>query len=492
MQTQTYGVLLAGGTGTRLWPVSRQLYPKQLVRFIGRDSLVQNTIKRLAPLIKPENVRIVCGHDHYHEVARHMEEMEMPAGGKIIQEPCGRNTAPAILLAVLQILKKEPDAILGIFPADHVIADIHRFHARLKAAIDLADQGHIVTFGIQPGYPETGYGYIEGAGKVSDSALRVKRFVEKPDKATAARYVQAGNYYWNSGMFAFRASVLAHEFERLQPDMYRMMAAMMTHGDQVSRSDYEKVTSISIDYAIMEKTDKGVVLPSTFGWSDIGSWKSLFDFLPKDENNNVIDGDIITQDTRNCFIMGYKRLIATNRLDNMVVIETPDSVFVSDLETSRDVKTIVEQLKQKGRREYQRHTRGYHSWGQQTLLDETRDVTVDRLMLYAGARVSVTTGKTATAHLIVTRGTARLCVAGETDRDLFPGQAAAVSGLKTSALLINIGAAPLQVTRIRTQPPPGGRPLPAAGKKGIHHENYRRGNRLCRPGACRRMLGIRS
>ena len=272
---KVYPVLLAGGTGTRLWPVSRQLYPKQLVKFIGDDSLVQTTIKRLISLLDPENIRIVCGEEHVYETARHMEEIGIISKGKIISEPCGRNTAPAILLAVFYILKKEKDAIVCILPADHVIRDVKGFHAKLESAIRLAESDNIVTFGIKPQYPETGYGYIEGDQEVAEGALKIKRFVEKPDRQTAKDYLTAGNYFWNSGMFTFKASVILEEFIRHQPGIFQPMEKMVLKKDRVTYQEYGQLPDISIDYAIMEKTAKGVVLPSDFGWSDIGSWKSL-------------------------------------------------------------------------------------------------------------------------------------------------------------------------------------------------------------------------
>ena len=340
-----YAILLAGGTGTRLWPVSRQLYPKQLVKFIGDDSLVQSTIKRLSPVVDTENVRIVCGEQHFHETARHMQGIGLQADGKIICEPSGRNTAPAILLAVLHTLVQEKDAVLCVFPADHVIGNIERFHESLEAAIRLADRGYIVTFGIRPHYAETGYGYVEGNAAVSEGALRVARFVEKPDRKTAQQYIKAGNFFWNSGMFAFKASVIMDEFRTWQPDLFEKMNAIFDPVHPITKAEYDRLPDISIDYAVMEKTTRGVVLPSDFGWSDIGYWKSLYDFLPKDADLNVIDGDVIANDTRGCFILGRDRLIAVNHLKDTVVVETPDSIFVSDIDHSRNVKSIVARLK---------------------------------------------------------------------------------------------------------------------------------------------------
>jgi mannose-1-phosphate guanylyltransferase/mannose-6-phosphate isomerase len=396
-----YAILLAGGTGTRLWPVSRELYPKQLVKFIGNDSLVQSTIKRLAPVIDTESIRIVCGQEHFHEITRHMAEIGVQAKGKIICEPCGRNTGPAILLGALNILKSESDAVLSVFPADHVIRDVKRFHENVKTAIKLADIGHIVTYGIKPNYPETGYGYIEGAKELFGNALTIKRFVEKPDEATAEKYIKAGNFFWNSGMFTFKASVIIEEFGRFQPELLKNMKALVDREQAITIDEYEQLPDIAFDYAIMEKTDKGIVLPSDFGWSDIGSWKSLYDFLPKDENNNVIDGDVIAKDTKNC-------LIATNYLKNTVVVDTPDSVFISDINNSRDVKSIVAQLKEKGRKEYHEHKTLHHPWGVLTLLEQRDDFTVSKLIIYPGSMLQVKVDASATKHLLVIKGRANI------------------------------------------------------------------------------------
>ena len=403
---KVYPILLAGGSGTRLWPVSRELHPKQLVKFIGENSLVQNTIKRLPLSLDMENVRIVCGKEHVHEIERHIKEIGISPKNKIIAEPCGRNTAPAILLAMRLILKKEHDAVLCVFPADHVIRNERVFHERLASAVKLAHMGYIVTFGITPHYPETGYGYIEGAEEISHGAYSVKRFVEKPDLETAKKYMAAGNFFWNSGMFTFKASVMDRELRIFHPDLFHQMNQLPIEENMVSKEDYRKLPNISIDYAVMEKTDKAAVLPSDFGWSDIGSWKSLYDFIPKDAGGNVIDGDVISEDTRNCFIMGYERLIATNSIRNMVVVETPDAVFVSDMDTSRDVKNIVEKLKAKGRQEYQNHKTSYHPWGTFTLLEMKPGFIVVKREIYPGETCEISSDDSQ-MHLAVVKGVAK-------------------------------------------------------------------------------------
>lgn len=416
-----YPVLLAGGSGTRLWPVSRELYPKQLAKLIGKESLIQSTLRRLIPPFSAENVRVVCGEPHAHEIARHMEEVGIPALGRIITEPDGRNTAPAILLACLQIRAEVEDAVLGIFPADHVIGNLPAFHAKLAAAMELAAQGRIVTFGITPHYPETGYGYVEAGTAAPAGALAIRRFVEKPDLETARRYLAAGNFFWNSGMFAFRTSVILDEFHIHQPRLLQALQQLCVARQPIRKEDYRQLPDLSVDYAVMEKTDKGVVLPSDFDWSDIGSWKSLYDFLPKDADGNVLDGDVIAQETRNCFVMAYERLIATNRLQNLVVVETPDSIFVSDIDRSRDVKSIVAELKQRGRTEHHQHLTRHFPWGTRTLLEEVDGHRTSRLVIYPRASARLEEPAGASVHLFVLRGCAKL-VAGRRRRRISAGE----------------------------------------------------------------------
>jgi mannose-1-phosphate guanylyltransferase/mannose-1-phosphate guanylyltransferase/mannose-6-phosphate isomerase len=446
-RAKIFPILLAGGSGTRLWPVSRELYPKQLVKFIGQDSLVQTTIKRLLPVLSPQRVRIVCGEEHFHEIGRHMEAIGIPSSGKVIREPCGRNTAPAILLAVLDILKSEEDAIMCVFPADHVIADLKSFHEKLEAAVALADAGYIVTFGIKPNYPETGYGYIEGDRELNHGAFSLKRFVEKPDRETAKKYLTAGTFFWNAGMFAFKASVMINEFQRFQADLYYELSALMASGANLTKENYGQLQNISIDYAIMENTAKGAVLPADFGWSDIGSWKSLYDFLPKDENRNVVDGDVIVKETKNCFIMGHERLIATNRIENMVVVETPDSVFVSDIENSRDVKSIVTELKESGREEYRHHKTIHHAWGSMTVLEHKKGYRVDRLVVYPGLTYKDGSDGCIFRHLMMMDGETAIFSKGQ-ERILAPGDAAAFNDGE-DCYIKNQGDRPATLVRLR-------------------------------------------
>ncbi len=407
-ELKTFPILLAGGTGSRLWPVSRELFPKQLVNLAGDNSLIQDTINRLSPVLDPNNVRVVCGDDHFYEVSRHLEEINVPSDGKVISEPCGRNTAPAILLAMLSILKNEKDAIILVFPSDHVISDQKGFNDSLKKAITLANKNKIVTFGIKPDYPETGYGYIEGGKSTGNDASAVKRFVEKPDEKTAKAYLKAGNFYWNSGMFAFKASIMIKEFQEHEPAMLKQIKSILSKNNGVPIDQYNNLSDISFDYAIMEKTKKAVVLPVDFGWSDIGSWKSLYDFMPKEQDNNVIEGDVILQNTRNCFIRSEDRLVVTNDLENIVVVETPDTVFISDLENSRNVKTIVNKLKKEGRKECESHTTVFRPWGTYTILEEIENTKIKRIVVYPGAKLSLQMHYHRSEHWIVVQGTAKI------------------------------------------------------------------------------------
>jgi len=273
--------------------------------------------------------------------------------------------------------------------------------------------------------------------------------VEKPDRKTAETYINTGNFFWNSGMFAFKAAVMIEEFEKYQPDLLAQMTTLMQNGKSPAKDAYGRLPNISIDYAIMENTDKAVVLPSDFGWSDIGSWKSLYDFFDKDKDNNVIDGDVISIHTRNCFIMGHKRLIATNRLDNLVVVETPDSVFVSDLETSRDVKSIVEHLKQSGRREFHEHKTVHYPWGSLKTLEQKEHMTVDRIKLYPGATANLDVDPNGLTQLVVAQGGGEIS-AGTQSGVLMPGESVPLCEID-QFVLRNSGKGALVIIRVSMQ-----------------------------------------
>ncbi len=422
-----YPVLLAGGVGSRLWPLSRELSPKQLVKLIGDDSLLQRTIKRLEPALDTNLVRIVCGEEHREETSRQLSAIGIEPDSRIICEPCGRNTAPAVLLAAVIISREVEDAVMCVFPADHVIRSKNRFHDRLGAAIRLAEEGSVVTFGIQPHYAETGYGYIEGAEAVSNDAFVIKRFVEKPDRRTAEQYLQAGNFFWNSGMFAFKASVIREEFKKFAPDLLEQMESLVRTDGGETLDGYDALPNISFDIAIMENTEKGVVAPSAFGWSDIGSWKSLYDFLPKDDEQNVIKGDVISKDTSNCFIMGGDRLVTTNRLSHIAIVETGDAIYVSDIEHSRDVKEIVSDLQKTGRPECRTHRAAPRPRGCLDTLAGEPTHQVEELTLHPGSRIRIQAEPSSMKHMVVVNGSGK-CITEDGARTLRRGEAIMVRG----------------------------------------------------------------
>jgi len=389
LKTQAYALLLAGGSGTRLWPISRELFPKQLVRLINNQSLIQHTAIRLSEAFDIQNMRIVCGKNHAIDVCKDLREIQLFHDQIIVNEPCGRNTAPAILLGTLGIYEKDPNAVIFVFPADHVIDQMPKFYEKIHMADQLARDGHIVTFGITPEYPETGYGYIEASNERIGRGYKICRFVEKPDSNTAEKYIQAGNFYWNAGMFAFKASVLLEAFENYMPTLLYALKALISK-NQLDINHYQELENISFDYAIMEKIDKGVVLPSDFQWSDIGSWKALYDYLPKNAQNNVIinqSDNIQSLNSENCLAMGQDRFIFLNRLKNIALIDTPDALFVSDMENSRDAKEAVAFLKAHDKKEYRVHKFQSMEWGNITTLDEQNNCIICKYVIHKGAAI---------------------------------------------------------------------------------------------------------
>ena len=410
-----FPVVLAGGSGTRLWPISRSLAPKQLAKIDGETSLLQETIQRLHPALCLDNVRVVCGKAHCDESSDHLAAIGITAEMKIIDEPVGRNTAPAILLAILKILDQSrlPEALFIVLPADHVIRDVDRFHERILKAIHLARMGYLVTFGIRPDYPETGYGYIEGRKPIDGEGLTIERFVEKPDMATAKSYIEAGNFFWNSGMFAFTASTILNEFKRFEPELLTKMTAIVNKGASIPVEAYQDLPNKSFDVAIMEKTSKGVVLPSDFGWSDIGTWKALYDYMPKDSDGNVIAGDVISYNTKNSLIIAKSHLVAVNDISDTTVVETADAVFVSSLETSRNVKDIVSLLKEQNRRECQVHLLETHAWGSIQYLEKTEQLFVAKLLIKPNTAYRKIVHRPGRWHICLLSGEAQIAHAGK-------------------------------------------------------------------------------
>ncbi len=445
---KVFAMLLAGGSGSRLWPLSRELYPKQLLSLIGDDTLVQSSVKRILPLITIDNIRIVCGKPHYHEIEKQLKSIRIPTENKIIVEPCGRNTAPAILLGVLSILKSEEDALIIVLPSDHIISSLNEFQNTLKSGIKYAERNFILTFGIKPCYPDTNYGYIEAIEAYDSKSLFVRNFHEKPDMPTAEEFVKKGNYFWNSGIFVFKASTIVSEFKKYQPEIFETMSRLFNLETSISQESYKKLPNISIDYAIMEKTNKCLVIPSHFGWSDLGSWKSLYDFLPKDDNNNVAKGDVVVRETRNSMIASQDRLVVANGLEGMVIVETNDAVLVSALNKSMDQKSLIELLKSKGRKEVETHTTINRPWGSFKVLEENNGNKIKRIIVLPGAKLSLQMHQHRSEHWVVVEGTAKV-INGDRRLILNEGQYTYIPK-RTVHRLENPSDSPLQVIEIQT------------------------------------------
>lgn len=351
---KTYGVIMAGGGGTRFWPLSRHEEPKQLLNLSGKDLMINETIDRVATLCDKSDIFIVTNVDQVPKMEQATKGRIQPS--HILSEPSARNTAACIGYAAYEIVKKYGDGVMCIFPSDHYIRDWPEFTRILKEAVAVAEEDYLVTLGITPTYPSTGYGYIKFDKSESGLAKKVVEFREKPDLATAESYVSSGEYAWNSGMFVWKASVILEQYEKLLPDVYvclnKMADALGTDLEkQVIEEVYPTIPSISIDYGIMEKSDNVKVISAEMGWNDVGSWDNMGVLYQEDENGNVFAGDHIAIDTKGCITYSQKRLITTLGVENLVVVETEDAILVCDKNRAQDVKLLVEQLKEEGREE---------------------------------------------------------------------------------------------------------------------------------------------
>ena len=442
-------VLLSGGTGTRLWPLSREAYPKQFLPLAGEDTMVQATWRRVEPLAGAAPI-VVANEEHRFLVAEQLRQIGAPTPA-IVLEPVGRNTAPAIAAAALQALASGDDPLLLVLPSDHVVRNEAGFRDAVSAACAAAEAGALVTFGIVPDAPETGFGYIQA--ETGEGVRRVLRFVEKPDAVTAQSYLDAGGYYWNSGMFLFRASRYLEELGKFQPGIVASVsaafAAAKRDGDfiRLDKEAFAASPSDSIDYAVMEKTSDAKVLPVDIGWNDVGSWSALWEVAERDADGNAHRGDVIAVDSRNTYAYA-QRLVALVGLDDVVVVETDDAVLVAHKDRVQEVKQVVAQLKESQRSQAVLHRKVYRPWGAYDSIDTGERFQVKRITVKPGGVLSLQMHHHRAEHWIVVSGTARV-TRGEETLLLSENQSTYIP-LGVTHRLENPGMVPLELIEVQS------------------------------------------
>jgi mannose-1-phosphate guanylyltransferase/mannose-6-phosphate isomerase len=409
-----YPVILSGGSGTRLWPLSRAVLPKQLLPLVSDKTMLQETMLRLAGVPQLMAPLVVCGNEHRFLVAEQMREIGVAPLG-ILLESAGRNTAPAVAAAAHYLLALDPEALMLVLPADHVITDVAAFHDAVARAARMSEQGALVTFGIVPTGPETGYGYIRGgAAAAAEGCYEVARFVEKPDRATAQGFLEAGDYYWNSGMFLFRAERYLNELDLYQPAIVAACATAVSQGHRdldfcrLEERAFDACPSDSIDYALMERTRHAVVVPADMGWSDVGSWSALWQVQQSDANGNVARGDVYLDGVSNSLVRAESRIVAVIGVQDLIVVETSDAVLVAHKDQVQRVKQIVDHLKAEQRTEHLHHTKVYRPWGYYEGIDIGERFQVKRITVNPGGKLSLQMHHHRAEHWVVVSGTARV------------------------------------------------------------------------------------
>lgn len=406
-----YAIILAGGSGSRLWPLSRELYPKQLLNLTSNESLLQETFERLQKFMPAENIVSITNVKHVPNVRLQLESLSKEVS--VLSEPLSKNTAPAIALATKYIQQKDEDPVIIVVPSDHLIQDSEKFIQTVKKGEKLAKEGYIVTFGIQPSYPENGYGYINVLNEPLLDGFKVKEFVEKPDTITAQKYIDAGTYYWNSGIFMFKASVMIEEIKKLSPEIFNVMQEFdFSASDRIEYNLFEKMPNISIDYAVMEKSDKIALVKLESDWNDLGSWQSIYDVSEKDKNNNVIIGHVLDEGSKNSFVYSSSKLVATIGLEDVVVVETEDAVLACKKDKTQDVKRIFDTLKKQNDNTHLVHKTVYRPWGFYTVLAQGAGFLTKLIHVNVDQRLSVQSHNHRSEHWVVLSGTAKVVLDG--------------------------------------------------------------------------------
>lgn len=445
-------VILSGGSGTRLWPLSREALPKQFLKLTSEHSLLGETLLRTRDLQEVAAPILVSNEEHRFVVAATVQQV-MPGPADILLEPVGRNTAPAIALAALQALLRSEDAILLVLPSDHVIRDNQRFADAVVIASRAASEGRMVTFGIVPDCPHTGYGYIK-KGTAHDAWFDIAEFVEKPSLERANTYVNSGDYLWNSGMFVFQARRYIEVLEKFQPDMLRQCRAAFEKRQQdldftrIDKAAFAACPSDSIDYAVMEKTDVAVVVPLDAGWSDVGSWTALWEINPQDENGNVVRGDVIIEQVKNSYIHSEGRLVTALGMEDCIIVDTDDAVLVASKDRVQDVKKIVEKVKAKDRQEHRFHRKVHRPWGTYEGVALSDRFQVKRITVNPGARLSLQKHHHRAEHWVIVKGTAMI-TRGEEQFLLTEDQSTYIP-LGVLHRLENPGVIPLEIIEVQT------------------------------------------
>ncbi len=455
-----YPVIMAGGSGTRLWPLSRELYPKQLLELTSDKTMLQDTISRLQDIEGIMPPIIICNENHRFMVAEQMRSMGVDPLS-VILEPVGRNTAPAVAIGAVCSMSGGDDSLVLVLPADHFIENIGVFQSTVAAGAVFADKGFLITFGIVPQSPETGYGYIKkgeildsGLHKIGINAVKVDKFVEKPDFETAKKYLESGEYFWNSGIFLFKSRVVLDELKKFTPEIFHASKEAFEKGKKdldffrLDSASFEACPSDSIDYAVMEKTEKAAMIPFDGGWNDLGSWEALWQVGKKDDNGNVILGDVLLHDVKNSYFHANKRLIAAVGMENHIVVETADAILISSRNKVQKVKKIVEILKKAKRSETISHTIHYAPWGTSETLIKSDRFEVKKVMVKPGMHLSLQKHFNRAEHWIMVKGTA-LVIRGDEEIILKEDNSTYIPpGM--AHRLENPGKIPLELIEVRT------------------------------------------